>query len=317
MRDSQTREIARPADPAEVRAEVDRLRMDGPLSCQGGLEVHVAPAEAIPATLHEIGRLREICFRAVGEGTGKPLDLDRFDRHYLHLFLWDPEAAEIAGAYRVGRTDLLLAEHGPTGLYCSTLFEFGQDFLDHLNPGLELGRSFVAPGYQRSMGALLALWKGVGRFVARYPRYAKLFGPVSISQEYTPISQNLIVRFLREKRRDRSLAGFVRPTNPYEEGMPAAISPRLESIEQVSARVAEVEPDGKGIPVLLRQYLKLNATLLEFNVDPEFSNCLDALLMVDLRGAPSRMVKRYLGATGYADFCRAQAGLERSRSDHA
>lgn len=299
--------IASPADPSEVRDEIGALRHDGVLAHQGSLEVYISPAGVIPAVLHEIGRLREWTFREVGEGSGQALDLDDFDQHYLHLFLWDSEAEEVAGAYRVGRTDVLLAEHGPAGLYCSTLFDFEQAFLDHLNPGLELGRSFVAPPYQRSLGALMALWKGIGCFVARHPHYSKLFGPVSISQDYTPLSKNLIVRFLREEKRNPSLSPFVHPNNPYHEEIPEEISPHLESIEQVSARVAEAEPDGKGVPVLLRQYLKLNATLLEFNVDPKFANCLDALLMVNLRNAPVPILKRYMGAEAYEQFERASA----------
>ncbi|NIP97467.1 MAG: GNAT family N-acetyltransferase [Akkermansiaceae bacterium] len=292
-----------------MREELRRLRHDGagPLGQQGALEVFVASADAIPTILHEIGRLREISFREVGEGSGKELDLDDYDRRYLHLFLWDNEAGEVAGAYRLGRTDRLLADYGPEGLYCSTLFEFEEAFLAHLTPGLELGRSFVAPNYQRSLGALMMLWKGIGQFVARHPCYARLFGPVSISRDYTSISKNLIVRFLREEKRDESLAPFVHPTNPYRLEVPDEISPRLESIEQVSARVAEVEPDGKGVPVLLRQYLKLNATLLEFNVDPQFCNCLDALLMVDLRTAPEAILKRYMGKAAYQRFREGSA----------
>lgn len=306
--------IAEPADKECVLGEIRSLREggSGPLSQQGTLEAFIAPADAIPAILHEIGRLREISFREVGEGSGKALDLDDFDRHYLHLFLWDSEGEEIAGAYRVGRTDLILAEHGSQGLYTSTLFEFEQAFLDHLTPGLELGRSFVAPNYQKSLGSLLALWKGIGCFVARYPRYANLFGPVSISHDYTPISKDLMVRFLRAKKRHESLSPYVHPNNPYDVMMPADISPRLESIEQVSARVAQTEPDGKGVPVLLRQYLKLNATLLEFNVDPQFANCLDALLMVDLRVAPEVMMKRYMGKEAYARFMQEAKTLRPS-----
>ena len=295
--------VAEPADRGRLQAEVEGLRVNGAvLMRQGGLEVLIAPAKAIPEILHEIGRLREISFRLVGEGSGKALDLDRFDQHYLHLFLWNEASGEVIGAYRLGRTDLVLAEHGPSGLYCSTLFNFERAFLDHLNPGLELGRSFVVPGYQRSFAALMALWKGISCFVTRYPRYARLFGPVSISQDYTPLSRGLIVRFLREARRDEEFSPFIEPHNPYKDELPVGISPRLESLEQVSARVAEVEPDGKGVPVLLRQYLKLNATLLEFNVDPEFANCLDALLMVDLRTAPGVVLKRYMGVKAYTRF---------------
>ena len=303
MSEGFTTSVAAPADRRRVRAEIDGLRANGAVlmrHCE--LEALIASSEAIPEVLHEIGRLREISFRVVGEGSGKALDLDRFDLHYLHLFLWNEDSGEVVGAYRLGRTDLILAEHGSEGLYCSTLFNFGQALLDHLNPGLELGRSFVAPGYQRSFAALMALWKGISCFVTRFPRYARLFGPVSISQDYTALSKGIIVRYLRETRSDDELSPLAEPHHPFRDDSRAAISPRLESIEQVSARVAEVEPDGKGVPVLLRQYLKLNATLLEFNVDPDFSNCLDALLMVDLRTAPAVVLKRYMGREAYACF---------------
>jgi len=289
-------EIAVPGDQGEIVAEVEALRRRGTLTTAGRMELHLAEAGEIPTVLREIGRQREISFRAVGEGTGKALDLDRFDPLYLHLFMWDPKRQQIAGAYRIGRTDVLLPEHGPEGLYTSTLFSFQQPFLDHLTPGLELGRSFVTPDYQRSIGALSGLWKGLGHYVTQNPQYRKLFGPVSISRDYTPISRNLIVSFLRESREDADLAPLVHPLHPPElsEFEHHHISPHLDSIEQVSTRVSEVEPDGKGMPVLLRQYLRLNATLLAFNIDPAFGNCLDALLMLDLDRVPPALLRRYL-----------------------
>lgn len=303
--------VAPPADPARLAMDVDRLRSrDGVLASQAGLEVHLGSAADLPEVLPEIGRLRELAFRLVGEGSGRERDLDRFDDDYLHLFLWDPASRAVAGAYRLGLTDRLLRDHGPEGLYCSSLFAFEQPFLDHLDPGLELGRSFVAPGYQKSLGALLGLWKGIATFVARHPRYAKLFGPVSISNDYTPISKNLIVRFLREKRSEGTLSAFVKPHHPFSDADPGRISPLLESIEEVSARVSDLEPDGKGVPVLLRQYLKLNATLLEFNVDPQFGNCLDALVLIDLERTSDRVLGRYMGKVALRAF-RAAAGIGR------
>jgi putative hemolysin len=296
--------IAAPANPAAVQAEVARLRSGGLIVSQARFDVFLASADAIPAVLHEIGRLREISFRAVGEGSGKPLDLDQHDRTYLHLFLWDREARAVAGGYRLGRTDSLLAEFGPDGLYTSTLFRLGQPFLDHLSPGLELGRSFVAPDYQRSIHPLALLWRGIARFVARFPRYSRLFGPVSISNDYSPVSQELIVSYMRENRRNEDLSRWVQPLSPYQRliAEDGADVPRLISIEDVSAAITRIEPDGKGVPVLLRQYLKLNATLLEFNVDPDFANVLDALVFVDLRTAPDDVLVRYMGAETLAAF---------------
>lgn len=284
------------------KSEIDSLAASSRLTSQGDLDVYLASAQEIPEILLDIGRLREIAFRAVGEGTGKEFDLDRFDDHYLHLFLWDHKKEQIAGAYRLGPTDQITAKFGPEGLYCSTLFEFEAPFLEHLNPSLELGRSFVSPEYQKSLSPLLALWKGITAFVSRNPQYHRLFGPVSISQDYTPLSQDLIVKFLRENRWNRELGPLVKPLNPFP-GNPE-ISPLLESIDQVAARVSESEADGKGIPVLLRQYLKLNATLLEFNLDPDFSDCLDALILVDLHDAPGKVLSRYMGKEAYAKFKR-------------
>ena len=309
-------DIAPPADAAQVRREVARLRPSGLLAAQGSLEVLLGRAGELPGVLHEIGRQREMAFRIVGEGTGKPLDLDAFDEHYLHLFLWDCKEERIGGAYRVGRTDVILKNMGPTGLYCSTLFEFEDPFLDHLTPGLELGRSFVTVDYQRSLGSLLALWKGLATYVARNPRYGKLFGPVSISGNYTTLSQNLMVKFMRENKREAALAPYVHPFHPFslQPSSYGDISSRLECIEQVSARVADVEPDGKGVPILLKHYLKLNATLLEFNVDPGFANCLDALVLIDLHRTPDRLLGRYMGRTALRKFREeSAAGAQTAR----
>ncbi len=298
--------IADPADPAQVRAEVERLAHNGgglgggALASQGGLEVYLSGPESMPAVMHEIGRLRETCFREVGEGTGRPLDLDDFDDHYLHLFLWDPKRGKIAGGYRMGRTDTIIAEFGPSGLVTASFFDFEQPFLDYLNPGLELGRAFVASDYQKSFFPLALLWRGVGAFLVRYPRYHKLFGCISISDDYTRISQDLMVRFMRTSHREDSLARFVHPQNAYPDLPDVHISDRLEHIDQVSAAISETEPDGKGVPVLLRQYLKFNATLLEFNVDPLFNNSLDCLVLVDMQKAPRKMLLRYFGEEGCA-----------------
>jgi hypothetical protein len=280
--------------------EIRQLRLRrGVYAAMGRLEVFLASAGEIPRILEEIGRLREETFRQVGEGTGNAVDLDRFDAGYLHLFLWDHATAEVAGAYRLGCTDVLLASGGAGALYTTTLFEFESTFLNSLNPALELGRSFVTLKYQRSIHALALLWRGIGRFITERPQYARLFGPVSISGQYSAVSQELMVRFLRNHRQDESSRGWIKPMHPYQPIDIGSISARLRSIEEVSAAVSQTEADGKGIPVLLKQYLRLNATLLEFSCDPDFSNALDALVMVDLREAPAEILRRYLGNNGY------------------
>lgn len=296
--------IAEPAEQSALVAEISQFAEAGALASQGSLDVYLGTAEQLPNIIHEIGRLREITFRAVGEGTGKALDLDRFDSYYLHLILWDRESQCIAGAYRLGCTDEIFATHGSKGILSSSFFDFEQPFVNYLNPGLELGRAFVAHSYQKSIFALSLLWKGLACFVAQNPRYSKLFGMVSISNDYTQISQDLIVKYLRKSHLNGIVSKWVKPTNPFKE-IPSQyedISPNLTNIEQVAAKVSESEQDGKTIPVLLRQYLRLNATLLEFNVDLDFENSLDALVLVDLHEAPAMILSRYMGKDAYQEF---------------
>lgn len=289
-----------------IREEITALSGSSQLSTQGPFDVYLALADEIPNILLEIGRLREMTFRAVGEGSGKGRDLDQFDSYYYHLFLWDRDREQVAGAYRLGRTDLILAEFGFQGLFTSSLCEIDEPLLSFLNPGLELGRSWVLPDYQRSLHSLLGLWKGIGQFVARNPRYHKLFGAVSISDDYTAISQNIIVRFLRRTKTDQTWSDAMRALLPFKD-RPEDLSAGLESIEEVSARVALHEPDGKGVPVLLRQYFKMNATLLDFAYDPNFQDCLDAMVLVDLKVAPPMLLRKYMGREGYARFSAALA----------
>lgn len=300
-------EIAAPLPVELLLEDMATLGEAGPLATQGPFDVYLAPAKAIPNVLLEIGRSREVTFRSVGVGTGKARDIDHHDEIYHHLFLWDREKKTVAGGYRIARTDLIFAEFGFEGLYSATLCECDQPLLDYLNPALELGRSWILPDYQKSLHALLGLWKGIGQFVARYPRYHKLFGAVTISDDYTSISQNLIVRFLRRTKTDRTWGQAMRAFVPFMD-CPEELSPGLASIEEVSANVAMNEPDGKGVPVLLRQYFKMNATLLDFAYDPKFQHCLDAMVLVDLREAPALLLKKYMGKEGYARFSQAHQG---------
>jgi putative hemolysin len=256
-------------------------------------QVFCAEADRIPSTLREIGRLREIAYRAVGEGTGKAFDLDAFDQRYLHLFAWDRSRRAIVGAYRVGLTDRIVAWEGVEGLYTRTLFRYDARLIARLSPALELGRSFVSIEYQRNYNALLLLWKGIGQFVVRHPEYRVLFGPVSISSRYSDRSHSLLIAFLRQNHLTHDLAKLVEAINPANtNAAPVAIP---QSVDEADRLVARLESDRKGLPVLLRQYLKLDARLIGFNVDPNFGDALDALMMVDLPTVDRSILVRYLG----------------------
>lgn len=290
-----------PSIPAvDLEREIATLPRCARLIATDACEVFCTPVNLIPRVLGEIGRLREMTYRAVGEGTGREIDLDAFDDRYLHLFSWDRRAKRIIGAYRLGQTDRL----GSGELYTRTLFRYDERLLQRLSPALELGRSFVHPDYQRNYNALLQLWKAIGRFVVRHPRYRILFGPVSISTRYSSRSHHLLMAFLGQNHRDAALAALVDAVCPPAPpcSAPTGVLPR--SIEEADRLIARLEGDGKGMPVLLRQYLKLNARVLGFNVDPSFGDVLDALMMVDLTTVDRAVLNRYMGREGASTFLR-------------
>jgi putative hemolysin len=274
-----------------------------------------------PGVLKEIGRLREKCFREVGEGTGRALDLDRFDEHYEHLVLWNKKKTEIAGAYRLGRVDEILDRFGTKGLYTATLFKFKKRFLRGLGPALEMGRAFVCSEYQRSYFALMLLWKGIGAYVAANPRYRVLFGPVSISNDYQPLSRNMMMRFLSSHHGgEPSFLKPIKPKNPPKLKSRApgglgykAINMLLKDVEDLSGAISEIEADGKGVPVLIRQYLKLGGRVLTFNVDQDFGDAIDGLMLVDLTATPPRVLKKYMGAEGAKRFLSIHLDSESSQ----
>jgi putative hemolysin len=284
--------LAGAIDPDVLAREIVGLT---PLDRSGEMEVYLAAAAEIPNTLVEIARLREVTFRAAGEGTGKPLDLDRFDRHYLHLFVWHSGRREIVGAYRLAGTDLARRH----GLYTETLFHYRSGFLDRLGPAVELGRSFVRAEYQKGFAPLLLLWKGIGAFLRRNPRYTILFGPVSISNQYAAASRELMVGYLEKYAMLRGWAGMVRGRTPFRRTLTHAGLPTAGvDVDDLGAILGDIEEKPTGVPVLLRQYLRLGGKLLGFNVDLKFSNALDGLILVDLTKTEPKLLERYLGRKG-------------------
>lgn len=283
-----------------MSAEIEALPPGSLLDQNGSLEVWHATASRIPRLLQEIGRLREITFRAGGEGTGRARDLDLYDNYYRHLFVWNQDTSELVGAYRLGLSDEIALHYGRKGLYTHTLFRYDDALIRAINPAIELGRSFVRPEYQKSYSPLLLLWKGIGRFVAANPRYRMLFGAVSISGDYTADSQRLLVEFLRATRFCPDLASHIHPRRPFQN--PIRLSQLPADLDELAEMVTAIEPDGKGVPVLLRQYLKLGGQILGFNIDPKFSNTLDGLILVDLDRTDPRVLNRYMGTSEAVHF---------------
>ncbi|MFZ9692854.1 MAG: lysophospholipid acyltransferase family protein, partial [Phycisphaerales bacterium] len=305
--------------PAKFASEIESLGTEAFLLQHRDWDIVVGRRANLPRVVEEIGRLREIAFREVGEGSGKRLDLDRFDEEYLHLFLWDRRRREILGAYRLGPTDEILPKHGIEGLYTHTLFDFGDALMSQISPALELGRSFVRPEYQRHPAALMLLWKGIGRFLASNPRYRMMFGPVSISNAYQSMSRRLLMSFLSAAPRLSGFGDLIRPRNPvslepvtdFNEARLRRVAADLDEVDQL---VREIESNQRTVPVLLRQYLKLNAKLLGFNIDPEFHDCLDGLMLVDLLDCDRRIMDQYMGPDGAVAFLAEHRGTLASRT---
>lgn len=297
--------IIPPVDADALAREISFLPAESMLLEHGEFQVFCAEAWQMPMTLREIGRLRELTFRQTQEGTGRALDTDVFDRHYLHLFLWDRRRSEIAGAYRMGRTDRISGLNGKKELYTKTLFRYDCKFLNAIGSALELGRSFVSPGYQKSFSPLLLLWKGIGHYVAKNPGYKVLFGPVSISRAYQALSKELMVGFLKKNHYKEKLSRLISARTPIQENICAnwcANGLIARSIEELSLMISEIEPDGKDIPVLLKQYLKLGGKLLGFNLDRRFSDVLDGLILVNLAEVDPRILQKYMGKKGAETF---------------
>lgn len=301
--------LAAPVDAERLEREIQNLPEDRRLAENGDLTVYIAAAQEIPNALLEIGRLREFTFREVGEGTGHSRDLDRFDSYYSHLLLWNRSKRELVGGYRAGSATEILRERGIAGLYTSTLFRYDATLFEKLGPALELGRSFIRPEYQRQYAPLLLLWKGIARLISKHPETPVLFGAVSISNEYCQSSREMIYRFFEARMREDRLAGLIEPRRPFRASILRywdcrSMCRALREIDDLSQPITDVEPDGKGLPILLRQYGKLGGKLLGFNVDRKFSNVLDGLVVVDLRQTEPAVLDRYMGKAAAAEFRR-------------
>ncbi len=259
-------------------------------------EVYITPTSTIPHILREIGRLREITFREVGEGTNKKIDLDNYDIYYNHLFIWDKDLQNIVGAYRIGKGDEILNTMGRRGFYISELFKIKEPFFPILRKGIELGRSWIRKEYQQKPLPLFLLWKGILKYLLDNPQYRYMFGPVSISNNFSKFSKSLIVNYITKNHFDYDLAAYVKPKNKFKADLSAIDKDLLiessESLKDLDSLISDIENSHIKIPVLLRQYMNLNAKIICFNIDPKFSDCLDGFLLVDTQNIPAEMLEK-------------------------
>jgi len=295
--------------------EVDALRENnGRLLESKNYEVFFANAKQIPNLLHEIGRLREITFRDVGEGTNKSIDLDKYDKYYYHMFLWDRDANCLAGAYRMGLGKEIFKKYGINGFYVQTLFRIEPELHQMMENTIEMGRAFIIGEYQQKPMPLFLLWKGIVHVTLRYPEHKYLMGGVSISNQFSDFSKSLMIEFMKSHYYDPYIAQYIQPKKEFKVQLKDAdkdfvFDSTKADMQKFDKVIDEIEPGALRIPVLIKKYVKQNARLVAFNVDPKFNNAVDGLMYIKVADIPDSTVKPVM-----EEF---QAELERKAAEDA
>ncbi|TDQ28509.1 GNAT family N-acyltransferase [Tenacibaculum caenipelagi] len=277
--------------------EVDTLREKGSRLLESkNYEVFFASAKEIPNILHEVGRLREITFREVGEGTNKTIDLDRFDKYYHHLFLWDNDQKRLVGAYRMGLGKDIFKKHGINGFYIQTLFRIEPELYPMMEKTIEMGRAFIIKEYQQKPMPLFLLWKGIVHVTLRYPEHKYLMGGVSISNQFSEFSKSLMIEFMKSHYYDPYVAQYIHPKKEFKVKLKDAdkdfvFDATEADMQKFDKIIDELEPGELRIPVLIKKYVKQNARLVAFNVDPKFNNAIDGLMYIKVADIPESTVK--------------------------
>ena len=295
-REMKQADIAAPADTSLMLAELEAIREKAFLCSVSDFDCYLADYKDIPNLMHEIARLREETFRAIGEGTGKSLDQDEFDLHFKQMILWDKAKQRIAGCYRLGIGSEIMPKFGIKGFYVSTLVNIDESLSDKLSHTIELGRSFVALDYQKEVLPLMLLLRGLSDVVVRYPEINHFIGPVSVSAWYPKFYLSLIERYVSENHAvESSLQNKVTPKKPFEPDFlkvdpEVLLQHNMDSVDKFDKFLFRLSNGEYRLPTLFKKYLKLNAKLLCFNVDPDFNDTLDALLFLTFTEFPENEV---------------------------
>jgi putative hemolysin len=289
--------IVTPVDNSLMIKEVDALREnDSRLLQSKNYEVFLAQADKMPNMLREIGRLREITFREVGEGTNEAIDLDVFDNYYHHMFLWDNDKKVLAGAYRMGLGSKIFERYGIDGFYLQNLFRFEPELYKMMSQSIEMGRAFIIKEYQQKPMPLFLLWKGIVHTTLRFPEHKYLIGGVSISNQFSNFSKSLMVEFMKSHYYDPYIAQYVYPKKEFKVKLKDAdkdfvFDEAAADLNKFDKFIDEIEPGALRLPVLLKKYIKQNARLVAFNVDPLFNNSVDGLMYIKIADLPESTVR--------------------------
>jgi putative hemolysin len=291
------KKIVTPANQDKIIAEVDSLRNSNCRLLQSkNYEVFFTKASEIPNVLHELGRLREITFREVGEGTNESIDLDKFDKYYHHMFLWDDDTKKVAGAYRMGLGSEIYSKYGMDGFYLNDLFRFEPELYDMMSKSIEMGRAFIIKEYQQKPMPLFLLWKGIIHTTLRHPEHKFLVGGVSISNQFSDFSKSLMIEFMKSNYYDPYIAQYIHPKKAFKVKLKDAdkdfiFNETEADLNKFDKIIDELEPGSLRLPVLIKKYIKQNARVVAFNVDPLFNNAIDGLMYIRVEDIPESTMK--------------------------
>lgn len=289
--------IVEPLPIEKVEEEIKKLQKEGGLLLErSDFQVFIGASDQLPCIIQELGRLRETTFRLVGEGTNQSMDIDGFDFYYNHLFIWDKKQKCIVGAYRMGCGKDIIERFGMKGFYVNSLFDFEKEMIPVLSQTLELGRSFITKEYQQKPLPLFLLWQGILIHLRKNRGYRYIIGPVSISNNFSSLSKEIIIAFIRKSHFNHQLAAFVKARKEFKvkyntDDIEVVLEKHNNDLQQLDKFIASIEPGSMKIPVLLKQYIRQNAKIICFNVDPLFNNCLDGLMILDLNELPEETLK--------------------------
>ena len=280
-----------------MQLEIEKLReKDCRMLQSKNYEVFLAKANDMPFILKEIGRQREVTFRAIGEGTNNSIDLDEFDAYYYHLFLWDDDDKEIVGAYRMGMGSEIFKQFGIDGFYLQDLFRFEPELFGMMKQSIEMGRAYIIKKYQQKPMPLFLLWKGIVHTTLRHPEHKYLIGGVSISNQFSNFSKSLMIEFMKSNYWDPYVAQYISPKKEFKVKLKDAdkefiFDETKADLNKFDRMINEVEPGNLRLPVLIKKYIKQNAKVVAFNVDPLFNNSVDGLMYIRIADLPESTVK--------------------------
>lgn len=281
-----------------IESDIDKLyNTEKHIIKQDDVDVFIAYSTEIPNVLNEIGRLREITFREVGEGTNKSIDLDEFDLYYHHLFIWDRVNKKVVGSYRIGKGNDIYRKFRKKGFYINSLFKIKNGFVPILKESIEMGRSFVRKEYQQKPFSLFLLWKAILIFLRQNPKFRYLIGPVSISNNFSNISKSLIIDYVKRNHFDNNLGQYIEPRTEFKYQVKDKdidkdiLLNNHSDIKSLDDVISEIEPSHMRTPILLKKYFQLDAKIIGFNIDPKFENALDGFVVLDFHSVPEQVIE--------------------------